>query len=185
MSCCKTRSSVVAMPLRIRALLNAKKAEPRAKKAKPESVARKILPPKKKGGGAPRGAPPGRIETRCGACPVSFSSDAGGPRSGSSRELGPHGAGALAFRRPTAASEALKPRLGFRPRFLESPDANGRTLSGTSAASTSQSGHAPDGTLPKPPAGAVYGRTHENRPRSALRSTLAIRRPSSSGILGN
>jgi hypothetical protein len=38
------------------------------------------------------------------------------------------------------------------PRFLESPDANGRTLSGTSAASTSQPGHAPDGTMPKPPA---------------------------------
>jgi len=49
-----------------------------------------------------------RIETRCGARPVSFSSDAGGARPGSSRELGPHGAGALAFRRPTAASEALK-----------------------------------------------------------------------------
>ena len=38
------------------------------------------------------------------------------------------------------------------PRFLESPDPNGRTLSGTSAASTSQSDHAPDGTMPKPPA---------------------------------
>ena len=33
--------------------------------------------------------------------------------------------------------------------------------------------HAPDGTMPKPPASAVYGRAHENRPRSALRSTLA------------
>src|SRR5579862_550428 len=38
------------------------------------------------------------------------------------------------------------------PRFLESPDANGRTLSGTSAAGTLQSDHAPDGTMPKPPA---------------------------------
>jgi hypothetical protein len=34
------------------------------------------------------------------------------------------------------------------PRFLESPGANGRTLPGTSAASTSQSDHAPDGSLP-------------------------------------
>src|SRR5579862_75917 len=39
----------------------------------------------------------------------------------------------------------LRPGL----RFLESPDANGRTLSGTSAASTSQSGHAPDGLMPE------------------------------------
>ena len=41
--------------------------------------------------------------------------------------------------------------LGLGPRFLESPDANGRTLSGTSAASTWQSDHAPDGRCPKPP----------------------------------
>jgi len=38
------------------------------------------------------------------------------------------------------------------PRFLESPDANGRTLSDASAAGTLQSDHAPDGTMPKPPA---------------------------------
>jgi len=56
---------------------------------------------------------------------------------------------ALAFRRSTAAFEAITPRLGPGPRFLESPDANGRTLSGTSAASTLQSGHAPDGTMPR------------------------------------
>jgi hypothetical protein len=36
------------------------------------------------------------------------------------------------------------------PRFLESPDANGRTLSDASAAGTLQSDHAPDGTMPKP-----------------------------------
>src|SRR5580700_5165781 len=33
--------------------------------------------------------------------------------------------------------------------------------------------HAPDGTMPKPPVRAVYGRAHENRSRSASRSTLA------------
>src|SRR5580704_8888082 len=33
--------------------------------------------------------------------------------------------------------------------------------------------HAPDGTMPKPPASAMYRYAHENRPRSALRSTLA------------
>ena len=51
-----------------------------------------------------------------------------------------NGAGALAFRRPTAASEAFSASARLGPRFLEPPDANGRTLSGTSAASTSQSG---------------------------------------------
>ena len=39
------------------------------------------------------------------------------------------------------------------PRFLESPDANGRTLSDASAAGTLQSDHAPDGTMPRPPTG--------------------------------
>jgi hypothetical protein len=38
------------------------------------------------------------------------------------------------------------------PRFLESPDANGRTLSDASAAGTLQSDHVPDGTMPRPPA---------------------------------
>jgi len=42
-----------------------------------------------------------------------------------------------------------RPRLGSGPRFLESPGANGRTLPGASAASTSRSGHAPDGTMPR------------------------------------
>src|ERR1700728_3485728 len=36
------------------------------------------------------------------------------------------------------------------PRFLESPDANGRTLSDASAAGILQSDHAPDGAMPKP-----------------------------------
>jgi hypothetical protein len=38
------------------------------------------------------------------------------------------------------------------PRFLESPDANGVPLSDASAAGTLQSDHAPDGSMPKPPA---------------------------------
>jgi hypothetical protein len=79
----------------------------------------------------------------------------------------------LAFRRSTAAlAKGFTPRLGFRPRFLEPPGANGRTLPGTGAASTSQSGHAPDGSLPKPPA-AARNAARGNRPRSALRSALA------------
>jgi hypothetical protein len=52
---------------------------------------------------------------------------------------------------PRLIAEGPYPRLGSGPRFLESPDPNGRTLSGTSAASTWQSGHAPDGRCPEPP----------------------------------
>jgi hypothetical protein len=67
------------------------------------------------------------------------------------RPRGPHGAGALAFRRPTAASEAFSASARLRPRFLEPPDANGRTLSGTSAASTSRSGTRRTGRCPSRP----------------------------------
>ena len=52
---------------------------------------------------------------------------------------------------PRSCAEGPDPRLGSGPRFLESPDPNGRTLSGTSAASTWQSDHAPDGRCPEPP----------------------------------
>ena len=46
--------------------------------------------------------------------------------------------------------------------------------------------HAPDGTMPKPPASAVYRCAHENRSRSALRSTLAKGVPLRAGFcLGN
>jgi hypothetical protein len=79
---------------------------------------------------------------------------------------------ALAFRRSTAAlAEALTPQLSSGPRFLEPPGANGRTLPGASAASSSQTGHSagragprsrpgaecvvpPAGTAPAPQSGA-------------------------------
>ena len=67
-----------------------------------------------------------------------------------SRNARDQSGGALAFRRPTAVMRrGFYPSTRLGPRFLESPDANGRTLSGASAASTSQSGHAPDGTMPR------------------------------------
>jgi hypothetical protein len=95
------------------------------------------------------------------------------------------GAGALAFRRPTAASEVLaSARLG--PRFLEPPDANGRTLSGTSAASTSQSDTRRTGRCPSRPRARCIAAPDENRSRSALRSTLAKGVPLRAGFwLGN
>jgi hypothetical protein len=73
------------------------------------------------------------------------------PPCGGPRPPGPHGAGALAFRRPAAASEVFSTSARLRPRFLEPPDANGRTLSGTSAASTSRSGTRRTGRCPSRP----------------------------------
>jgi hypothetical protein len=96
-----------------------------------------------------------------------------------------NGAGALAFRRPTAASEVLA-SARLRPRFLEPPDANGRTLSGTSAASTSQSDTCRTGRCPSRPRAQCMAAPHENRPRSALRSTLAKGVPLRAGFwVGN
>ena len=71
---------------------------------------------------------------------------------------------------PRHFAEVL-PSTRPRPRFLESPDPNGRTLSGTSAASTSRSDHAPDGSMPRPPARVVTNRARGNRTRSASRGS--------------
>jgi hypothetical protein len=65
------------------------------------------------------------------------------------------------------------PSARLRPRFLEPPDANGRTLSGTSAASTSRSGTCRTGRCPSRPRAQCITAPHENRSRSAFRSTLA------------
>jgi hypothetical protein len=144
----------------------------RQDKAKPKSVAKKHRQEnsslKKKGGGAPIGACRIRIEKGCGARPFSFPLLRGGPR-----PPGPHGAGALAFRRPTAALTEVLPSARLGPRFLESPDANGRTLSGTSAASTSRSGTCRTGRCPSRPRAQCIAALDENRSRSASRSTLA------------
>src|ERR1700722_12002354 len=78
-----------------------------------ETIATKEAPPNKKGGGAPRSAPKrNRIDRRCGANPFSCLPTAGGPRPKTSSRLhkpwtSKNGAGALAFRRPTAASEVF------------------------------------------------------------------------------
>src|ERR1700730_1030899 len=97
-----------------------------------------------------------------------------------------NGAGALAFRRPTAASEVFQASARLRPRFLEPPDANGRTLSGTSAASTSRSDTRRTGRCPSRPRAQCIAAPDENRSRSALRSTLAKGVPLRAGCwLGN
>ena len=62
---------------------------------------------------------------------------------------------ALASRRSTAAlAEALTPQLSSGPRFLEPPGANGRTLPGASAASSSRTGHSAGRAGPRSRPGA-------------------------------
>jgi hypothetical protein len=169
MSFCDMRTFVVAMPLRIRALPTPRKSQAKKRRQK--------TPPLKEGRRSAdrRVQDPHREEMR--RASFLLSPFTGGPRS-----PGPHGAGALAFRRPTAASEVLaSARLG--PRFLEPPDANGRTLSGTSAASTSQSDTRRTGRCPSRPRAQCIAAPDENRSRSALRSTLAKGVPLRAGCL--
>src|SRR3984957_20285466 len=72
---------------------------------------------------------------------------------------------ALAFRRSTAAlAEALTPQLSSGPRFLEPPGANGRTLPGASAASSSRTGHSAGRAGPE----AARVRSVSFRPRGPL-----------------
>src|SRR6201997_5138669 len=78
-------------------------------------------------------------------------------------ELGPHGAGALAFRRPTAASEVFTPRLGLKAAL---PGITGCKREDPLRHQCSEHlavRHVPDGTMPKPPASAVYGCVRETR----------------------
>jgi hypothetical protein len=97
-----------------------------------------------------------------------------------------NGAGALAFRRPTAASEAF---LGLGSAQAALPGITGCKREDPLRHQCSEHlavRHAPDGTMPKPPASAVYRYAHENRPRSALRSTLAKGVPLRAGFwVGN
>ena len=164
------RLSVLAMRLRTRVLLTPGKAKPRSipKKHRQENSS-----PQKEG----RRSADKRIHQEPHRKEMQRASFllppfTGGPRPRTSLSLGPHGAGALAFRRPTAASEVLA-SARLRPRFLEPPDANGRTLSGTSAASTSQSDTCRTGRCPSRPRAQCMAALNENRSRSALRSTLA------------
>ena len=157
-----TSFSIVAMPLRIRAL---------PRQEKPSQKASPKTPPLKEGrrSAERRTTGPHRKVMRRASFLLP---PCGGPRPRTSLSLGPHGAGALAFRRPTAASEVLA-SARLRPRFLEPPDANGRTLSGTSAASTSRSDTRRTGLCPSRPQAQCIAAPDENRSRSASRSTLA------------
>jgi hypothetical protein len=83
---------------------------------------------------------------------------------------------------PHRGIRGFEPSARLRPRFLESPDANGRTLSGTSAASTSQSDTRRTGRCPSRPRAQCIAALDENRSRSALRSTLAKGVPLQAGF---
>jgi hypothetical protein len=81
----------------------------------------------------------------------------------------------LAFRRSTAAlAEALTPQLSSGPRFLEPPGANGRTLPGASAASSSWTGHSAGRAGPRSRPGAVCetARGHRACPASQIASGM-------------
>src|ERR1700722_15612077 len=82
---------------------------------------------------------------------------------------------ALAFRRSTAAlAEALTPQLSSGPRFLEPPGANGRTLPGASAASSSRTGRSAGRAGPRSRPGAVCetARGHRACPASQIASGM-------------
>jgi hypothetical protein len=165
------RLSVLAMRLRTRVLLTPRKAKP---KSIPKKHRQENSSPQKEG----RRSADKRIHQEPHRKEMQRASFllppfTGGPRPRTSLSLGPHGAGALAFRRPTAASEVFWASARLGPRFLEPPDANGRTLSGTSAASTSQSDTCRTGRCPSRPRAQCMAALNENRSRSALRSTLA------------
>ena len=115
----------------------------------------------KKGGGAPIGASTGcRISSMRRAPPSC-------PRMART-----FGGGALAFRRSTAAiRRAFTPRLGPGRASWNHRMQTGLSLSGTSAASTSRSDHAPDGSMPR----TARNRGDEPRLRDRTRS---VNRPS-------
>ena len=89
----------------------------------------------------------------------------------------PSASGALAFRRSTAAlAQAVTPRLNFRPRFLESPGANGRTLPVPVQRAPRATGRSTGGTMPeaarerfaRPPAGTALAPLSGSHLESAL-----------------
>jgi hypothetical protein len=108
-------------------------------------------PPHNKGGRAPFGASTGnRLRRRRRTASLLRTRRA--PSLLSRVSLRDRNGGALALRRSTAVMRRkFAPPTRPGPRFLELPGANGRTLPGASAASTSHSGHAPEGTMPRPP----------------------------------
>jgi hypothetical protein len=119
-----------------------------------------------------------RIDKRCGARPLSCPPTAGGPRPKTSSRL--HRALDLKKRsgraRLSAPHRGVRGLLGLGSAQAALPGITGCKREDPLRHQCSEHlavRHAPDGTMPKPPASAVYGCAHENCSRSALRSTLA------------
>ena len=124
-----------------------------------------------------------RIDKRCGARPFSCLPTAGGPRPRT----------CLRPQKWSGRARLSAPHRGIRGFGLGSAQA---ALPGTTGCKREDPlrhqcsehlavRHAPDGTMPKPPASAVYRYAHENRSRSALRSTLAKGVPLRAGFWGD
>ena len=138
-----------------------------AKKSQAERPSQKSPPQKKKGGGAPRGACRIRIEKRCGARPFSF------PPCGRTEAARTSWSGRA---RLSAPHRGIRGFLGLGSARAALPGTTGCKREDPLRHQCSEHlavRHAPDGTMPKPPANAVYRHAHENHSRSASRSTLA------------
>src|SRR6202050_3260867 len=114
--------------------------------------------------------------------PFLLSSHCGRPEAKDLPWASKNGAGALAFRRPTATSEVF---LGLGSAQAALPGITGCKREDPLRHQSSEHlavRHAPDGTMPKPPASAVYGRATREplplRPQEYPRE----RRPSRAGF---
>jgi len=158
-----TSLSVLAMRLRIRAL-----PTPRKMKSKSQAKKRRQeTPPLKEGRRSAERRTTGPHRKGMRRASFLLSSLWEEPRPKTSLSLGPHGAGALAFRRPTAASEVF---LGLGSAQAALPGITGCKREDPLRHQCSEHlavRHAPDGTMPKPPASAVY--------RCAAREPLPLR----------
>ena len=174
-----TSLSVVAMPLRTRAL-------PRQEKPSQESIPKNSSLERREAE---------RREAHHRAASTSDAARALSPVFPLREDRGPGLHRALDLKKWSGRARLSAPHRGIRgfsasarlrPRFLEPPDANGRTLSGTSAASTSRSDTRRTGRCPSRPRAQCMAAPDENRSRSALRSTLAKGVPLRAGFwLGN
>jgi hypothetical protein len=144
----KQRRVTAAMPTRnsIPAMRFASGSPSRFPKKLASNGREAVLCSPKEGGGAPNGAPRlPRLDAQARPRPVKWAARLSALLRGHAPGLHPTRPG---------------------PRFLESPDANGRTLSGTSAASTSQSGTCRTGRSP----GRLQAKSDELRRRNRTRS---------------
>jgi hypothetical protein len=181
MSFCDMRSFVVAMPLRTRALPTPRFAYAKKSQAKKRRQKHSQENASLKRREAERREAHHRAASKSDAARVLSPI----PLVGGPRPRGPHGAGALAFRRPTAASEVFA--LGSAQAAL--PGITGCKREDPLRHQCSEHlavRHVPDGTMPKPPASAVYRCARREPLPLRLKEYPRERRPSRAGFcLGN